>query len=95
MLQDSEYLDEWFGKGIVTKIPLNSIPDNCISFTYGDSMAVLKKQGEFTMLTKNMLIKAISDYDGSAIDFIRHISDKYYYIEVQVWCDINYMGVLE
>ncbi len=95
VLQDSEYLDEWFGKGIVTKIPLNSIPDNCISFTYGDSMAVLKEQGEFTMLTKNMLIKAISDYDGSAIDFIRHISDKYNYIEVQVWCDINYMGVLE
>ena len=56
-LQDSEYLDEWFGKGIVTKIPLNSIPDNCISFTYGDSMAVLKKQGEFTMLTKICLLK--------------------------------------
>lgn len=99
VLQGSQYLNEWFGNGTVTKIPLNSIPDNCISFTYGDSMAVLKKQGEFTMLTKDMLIKAIFDYDGSAIDFIRHISDKYCYIEVQVWCDIgciyNYMGVLE
>ena len=92
VLHGSEYLNEWFGKGIVTKIPLNSIPDSCISFTYGDSMAVLKKQGSFKMLTKDMLIKAMSDYNGSAIDFIRYIGDKYCYMEVQVWCDIGYSG---
>ena len=43
--------------------------------------------GEFTMLTKDMLLKAISDHDGTLEDFLKHIADKYHYIEVQLWND--------
>lgn len=43
--------------------------------------------GEFTMLTKDMLLKEISDYDGTLEDFLMHIANKYHYIEVQVWDD--------
>ena len=87
VLQGSEFLNDWFDRGIVTRIPLNFIPSDYISFTYGDSMTVLKKQGEFTMLTKDMLFKAISDYDGALDEFMKNVENHYQYIEVQVWND--------
>ena len=87
VLQGSDFLDGWFDRGIVTTIPLNRIDPEHISFTYGDSMSTLKTQGEFTMLTKDMLLKAISDYDGTPDDFLTYIADRYHYIEVQVWDD--------
>ncbi len=87
VLQGSAYLNDWFDNGIVTKIPLNRISSNHISFTYGDSMASLKKHSEFTMLTKDMLLKVMSDYDGALEDFMNNIEKQYHYIEVQVWDD--------
>ena len=87
VLQGSDFLDGWFDRGIVTTIPLSRINSDYISFTYGDSMSTLKMQGEFTMLTKDMLLKAISDYDGTPEDFLTYIADRYNYIEVQVWDD--------
>ena len=87
VLQGSDYLNDWFDRGIITRIPLNLIHSNDISFTYGDSMAVLKRDGEFTMLTKDMLFKEISDYDGTLDEFIRNVENHYQYIEVQVWND--------
>ena len=50
VLQGSDYLDGWFDCGIMTTVPLSCIPSGCISFTYGDSMATLKRQNGFTML---------------------------------------------
>lgn len=50
-------------------------------------MSVLKRHGEFTMLTKDMLLKAISSYDGTIENFLEHIANQYHYIEVQVWDD--------
>ena len=87
VLQGSDFLDGWFDRGIVTTIPLSRINADHISFTYGDSMSTLKMNGGFTMLTKDMLFKTISDYDGTLEDFLKYISDKYHYIEVQVWDD--------
>ena len=87
VLHGSDFLDGWFDHGIVTAIPLSRINSDHISFTYGDSMSTLKMQGEFTMLTKDMLLKAISDYDGTPDEFLTHIADRYHYIEVQVWDD--------
>ncbi len=87
VLQGSDYLNDWFGNGIVTKIPLNRIPPEHISFTYGDSMASLEKHSGFTMLTKDMLLKVMSDYNGTLEDFMNNIEKQYHYIEVQVWDD--------
>ena len=87
VLQGSEYLNAWFDYGIVTTIPLNRIPSDFISFTYGDSQSTLKKYGNFTMLTKEMLLRAISDYNGTLEEFLIDISNQYHYIEVQVWSD--------
>ena len=87
VLQGSDFLDNWFDRGIVTKIPLDRVASEHISFTYGDSMTVLEKEGGFTMLTKDMLLKAIADFDGTAEEFLADVADRYHYIEVQVWDD--------
>ncbi len=87
VLQGSDFLNGWFDRGIVTTIPLNRIDSDYISFTYGDSMTTLKINGEFTMLTKDMLLKAISDYDGTPEDFLTNADHQYRYIEAQVWND--------
>ncbi|MCH5323652.1 MAG: hypothetical protein J1E39_00420 [Eubacterium sp.] len=87
VLHKSDYLNSWFDSGIVTKIPLKHISSDCISFTYGDSMSTLDRRGEFTMLTKDMLLKTISDYDGTVEEFMAYIEKQYHYIEAQVWDD--------
>lgn len=76
-----------FDGGIVTSIPLNRIPSDYISFTYGDSQSTLKRYGDFTLLTKDMLFKAITDHGGTLEEFLNDISNRYHYIEVQVWND--------
>ncbi len=87
VLHGSEYLNEWFDRGIITKIPLNRIHSDFISFTYGDSQSTLKKYGEIAMLTKDMLFKAITDYNGTLEEFLIDIANRYRYIEVQLWND--------
>lgn len=95
VLQGSEFLNDWFGRGVVTKIPLSIIPAEHISFTYGDSMSTFKKHGEFTMLTKDMLMQTIAEYMGTLEEFLAEISDRYHYIEVQVWDDTEVLGYEE
>ena len=91
VLQGSDFLDNWFDNGIVTKIPLGRIPAGSISFTYGDSMSVRKIQGDFTMLTKEMLEEAVLKHNGTPEAFVSEINKSYHYIEVQVWdnSDLN------
>ena len=86
VLQGSDFLDRWFDCGIVTRIPLSRIPEDVISFTYGDSMTILKKQGEIKMLTKELLLKAIDAF-GTVEEFLTDVSERFRYIEVQVWDD--------
>lgn len=85
VLQGSEFLDEWFDRGVVTQIPLNSIPEEQISFTFGDSMTVLREQGDLTLLTKKMLIEEVSSFGGTLEEFIARVNERYNYMEVQVW----------
>lgn len=79
MLQGSEFLDNWFDKGIVTRIPLEQIPVQRISFTYGDSMTALKKKGGFDMLTEEMLIRIMANYNGTLEEFIQEVNREYSY----------------
>lgn len=87
VLQGSAYLNNWFDNGIVTKIPLNRISSDYISFTYGDSMASFEKHSESIMLTKDMLLKVMSAYDGTLEKFMTDIEKQYHYIKAQVWDD--------
>jgi len=87
VLQGSDYLYKWFDKGYVTKIPLKMIPSEFVSFTYGDSMSSLKRNGKIQMVTKEMLIETLRSYEGSLDDYMNEITERYFYIEVQLWND--------
>ena len=87
VLQCSEYLNNWFDNGIMTKILLKDIPSEFISFTLGDSGAVFNKNGTLTMYTKDMLLNIMREYKGTIDEFMNEIVEKYHYIEVQLWND--------
>ena len=87
VLQGSEYLDAWFDNGIVTKMPLSKIASEHISFTLGDSMSSLKRNGDIQMLSKEELVKMVLAYPGTLEEFLLEIGEKHGYIEVQLWSD--------
>lgn len=87
VLQGSQYLNKWFDCGTITKIPLESIPSEFISFTYGDSGAALDKNGIISVFTKQMLISFIEKFSGTIDQYLSEIEEKYHYIEVQIWND--------
>lgn len=87
VLQGSEYLDNWFDKGVVTKVALSKIASGHISFTLGDSMSTLKRNGDIQMLTKEELVQKVQEYPGSLEEFMEEIREKHGYIEVQLWSD--------
>lgn len=87
VLQGSEYLYQWFDKGYVTKIPLMNVPSDSISFTFGDSMATLKRTGKVEMIPKQELLESVRSYEGTLEEFINNINKQYGYVEVQLWND--------
>lgn len=87
VLQGSEYLDNWFDNGIVTKIPLAKIASEHISFTLGDSMSTLKRNGDIRMLSKEELLQKVQEFSGTLEEFLEEIREKHGYIEVQLWSD--------
>lgn len=87
VLNGSEYLNKWYGFGPAVKLPLADIPSEQISFTYGDSSAMLEKTGKILLITKEMLLDEITHYQGTLNNYMSEIEKKYYYIEVQLWCD--------
>ena len=87
VLQGSKFLNNWFGNGSVTKIPLKNIPSEAISFTLGDSSVMMRDYGEATMHTKETLQSVLGEYSGSVDDFMGEVVDKYKYIEAQLWDD--------
>ena len=87
VLQGSDFLAGWFDHGHAIRIPLRSIPAESVSFTYGDSMSTLERSGQLTMLTKDMLLKAIAAHDGPLETFLTDLNARYHYMEVQLWDD--------
>lgn len=87
VLQGSEYLQNWFANGIVTRIPLAKIPADSISFVYGDSMSTLEREGSFEMITKDVLLERMEAYTGTLTEFMEEINATCHYIEVQLWDD--------
>ena len=86
-LQGSDYLDGWFDHGIVTRIPLRCVPPEHISFTLGDSMAMLAREGSFTMLTLDMLEKEMTAHAQGPAGYLKDVQERYRYMEVQLWDD--------
>lgn len=85
VIESSDYLRDWFGNGIETKLPLKGIASHHISFTIGDSGAEFKKNGCVELLTMDDLYQHITKYGGDFEAFL--IATGRHYIEVQLWSD--------
>jgi hypothetical protein len=87
VLQGNDYLEQWFDRGKVTKIPLIGIPSESVSFTYGDSTAVLQRGAHLKIVNKEQLLESICEFDGTLEGFLDEITKRHHYIEVQLWDD--------
>ena len=85
VIEGSNYLHNWFGKGIESRLRLKDILPCHISFIIGDSGAEYKKYGSIKVLTmkdiKEQLLQYGNDFDAFMKATGRH------YIEVQLWSD--------
>lgn len=89
VLGSSDYLHQWFGAGKVLRFPLSAIPPESISFTLGDSMSTLKREGALTMLTLPMLADAVRQHPQGGLGWLKDAQLRYPYVEVQVWSDVT------
>jgi hypothetical protein len=85
VLAESEYLREWFDSSDRITLRLSDIPDDLVSFTPGDSCAMIIHGSEPAVLTKEMLLKEIGACGGSVDTFLEKSLGKYRYVEVQLW----------
>lgn len=84
-LMECEYLKEWFSSNDMITINLEDVPDNQVSFTLGDSCALMIHGNEPVVLTKKTLLERIAACNGSVEAFCREALGKYAYVEVQLW----------
>ncbi len=87
VLQGSDFLDNWFEKGTITRLLLEEISAKHISFTLGDSMAKFNKPERKDLFLKETLYKYIKQFNGDVSVFLNSIKEQYTYIEVQLWSD--------
>ena len=88
-LTECEYLRKWFDAGERIVLDLSDIPDDRVSFTLGDSCALLTRGREPVVLTKAMLLDGIRDCGGSAEAFQEKNLVGAGYIEVQLWDEME------
>ena len=76
-----------FDNGLITKINLNDIDKNDVSFTFGDSVAQMESPNKPEPFLKDKLFEYISAFDNNVIDFLESIKSQYVCIEAQLWTD--------
>lgn len=84
-LGECDYLKEWFKSEDKLVYNLSDIPDEQVSFTLGDSCALLMRGTKPTVLTKRMLLERIHEYNDSLEMFLKESLDNCAYVEVQLW----------
>ena len=84
VINECEYLRQWFDTNDKIVFDLEDIPDEQVSFTLGDSCALLVHGQVPTVLTKAMLLEGIRTC-GSVERYCQESLGKYAYIEVQLW----------
>lgn len=85
VIEGSDYLFEWFGRGIKSSLRLRDILPCHISFTIGDSGAEYKNSGNLELLTVHDIKEQILKHGNNFDDFVK--STGKHYIEAQLWSD--------
>ena len=88
-LLECEYLRDWFDSSDKIIIDLDDVPDDQVSFTLGDSCALMIHGNEPVVLTKKMLYERIEACNGSVDVFLKESLGNYAYVEVQLWDKIQ------
>ena len=86
----SDYLYNWFGRGRILHLPLSEVPEEAVSFTYGDSCATESEK----IVTKAELLRDIARFDTMEA-FLEDLHTRCHYIEVQLWDDRYCAGITE
>ena len=84
VVESSEYLREWFGGGVETRLALKDVAPCHISFTIGDSGSTFQRDGRVELLTTDELRRCVGEYDDFDT-FIRATGRNY--VEAQLWSD--------
>ena len=87
VLHSSKTLADYMGDSTLFEIKLANIPSDSISFTLDDSMVAYKRDGNFTMYTKETLQAHFGNFNGTIDDYILKLNEQYFCIEAQVWND--------
>ena len=85
VLTECEYLKDWFNSSDRIVLNLSDIPDDMVSFTLGDSCAIITHGSEPVVLTKEMLLDRIRACGGSVEVFLKKSLGEHRYVEVQLW----------
>ena len=88
-LAECEYLRKWFNAEEQIVLDLSDIPDDRVSFTLGDSCALITQGREPTVLTKAMLLEGIRECGGSVEAYQKKMLVGAGYIEVQLWDEMD------
>lgn len=88
VLGSSQYLHRWFGEGKVYLLPVDAVPPEIISFTMGDSMSTLQRQGDVTLLTLPMLQAEMALHPEGAAGYLQQMQARHHYVEAQLWGDV-------
>lgn len=84
VLEGSEYLRQWFGNGIETRLLLRDIDAAHVSFTIGDSGAEFQRYGRVALLTTDRLRARLREQGG--LQALLDAAGKHY-VEAQLWPD--------
>jgi len=87
VLHKSKTLVDYMGDSTLYEIKLADVPSDSISFTLDDSMVAYKRDGKFTMYTKETLQTHLGSFDGTIDDYILKLNEQYFCIEAQIWND--------
>ena len=94
-LLECEYLRKWFDSSDKIIIDLEDIPDDQISFTLGDSCALMIHGNEPVVLTKKNLLERIKACNGSVEEFFKESLGKYAYVEAQLWDRVQHGSAIQ
>ena len=83
VLEGSNYLKEWFGNGLETRILLKDIDPSVISFTIGDSGSGFQRDPNIEVLDWNGMKNLFDEYRNDLWKILAEHRKQY--IEVQLW----------
>lgn len=92
VVEGSDYLREWFGKGAESRLMLEKVDSRHISFTIGDSGWAIDNHLPVEVLTKEEFLEQLDACGGDLRTLLGEAGKKY--VEAQLWSD-EYLKEIE